>query len=119
MHSSGGVMLRVGNAVRIIGILAAASAALVSCNKAPPPPPSTAQVYANVPGGPHAVPAASASPADDGNWVMPGKDYAASRFSGLSQITPANVKKMSLAFTFSTGTTTGFEAPPLVVNGTM
>ena len=38
-----------------------------------------------------AVPAAAASPADDGNWTMPGKDYAATRFSGLSQITPANV----------------------------
>src|SRR6476646_8999083 len=119
MHLTGGVMLRVSAAVTATGILAAASAPLVSCSKAPAPPPSTAQVYANVPGGPHAVPAASASPADDGNWTMPGKDYAASRFSGLNQITPANVTKMSLAFTFSTGTTNGFEAPPLVVNGTM
>jgi PQQ-dependent dehydrogenase (methanol/ethanol family) len=112
-------MLRSSNAVTATGILALAAAALVSCNKTPAPPPSTAQVYANVSGGPHAVPAASASPADDGNWVMPGKDYAASRFSGLKDITPTNVKKMSLAFTFSTGTTNGFEAPPLVVNGTM
>lgn len=66
-----------------------------------------------------AVPAASASPKDDGNWTMPGKDYASSRFSALNQITPANVAKMGVAFTFSTGTTEGFEAPPLVVNNTM
>jgi PQQ-dependent dehydrogenase (methanol/ethanol family) len=66
-----------------------------------------------------AIPAAAASPADDGNWTMPGKDYASTRFSALNQITPANVGKLSVAFTFSTGTTEGFEAPPLVVNNTM
>ncbi|WP_223276738.1 hypothetical protein [Sphingomonas daechungensis] len=34
-----------------------------------------------------AIPAPSASPPDDGNWTMPGKDYASTRFSGLSQVT--------------------------------
>jgi lanthanide-dependent methanol dehydrogenase len=63
--------------------------------------------------------ASSAMPGDDGNWEQPGKDYAQSRFSGLTQITPANVRGLGLAFTFSTGTTKGFEAPPLVVDGTM
>ena len=66
-----------------------------------------------------AVPAAAASPADDGNWTMPGKDYASTRFSGLTQLNPANVAKLGVAFTFSTGTTEGFEAPPLVVGSTM
>jgi PQQ-dependent dehydrogenase (methanol/ethanol family) len=66
-----------------------------------------------------AIPAASASPADDGNWTMPGKDYASTRFSGLNQITSANVGKLQVAFTFSTGITEGFEAPPLVVDNVM
>jgi len=66
-----------------------------------------------------AVPASAASPPDDGNWTMPAKDYAATRFSGLTQITPANVAKLQVNFTFSTGTTEGFEAPPLVVGSTM
>jgi PQQ-dependent dehydrogenase (methanol/ethanol family) len=66
-----------------------------------------------------AVPAADASPPDDGNWTMPGKDYASTRFSGLNQITPANVAKLQVAMTFSTGTTEGFEAPPLVVDNIM
>ncbi len=66
-----------------------------------------------------AVPASAASPPDDGNWTMPGKDYGSSRFSGLNQITPGNVGKLQVAMTFSTGTTEGFEAPPLVVNNTM
>ena len=40
-------------------------------------------------------------------------------FPALNQITPANVAKLALSFTFSTATTHGYEAPPLVVNGTM
>jgi PQQ-dependent dehydrogenase (methanol/ethanol family) len=66
-----------------------------------------------------AVPPPEASPADDGNWTMPGKDYASTRFSGLNQITPTNVSRLQVAMTFSTGTTEGFEAPPLVVNNMM
>ena len=65
------------------------------------------------------IPAAAASPVDDGNWTMPSKDYASTRFSALNQINPSNVGKMQVAFTFSTGTTEGFEAPPLVVGSTM
>jgi lanthanide-dependent methanol dehydrogenase len=66
-----------------------------------------------------AVPARAAFPADDGNWTMPGKDYASTRFSALNQLTPANVAGLKVDFTFSTGTTEGFEAPPLVVGSTM
>ena len=69
---------------------------------------------------PHkAVPAPAASPPDDGNWTMPGKDYASTRFSALSQINPGNVAKLAPAFTFSTGAKEGFEAPQLVVGDTM
>jgi PQQ-dependent dehydrogenase (methanol/ethanol family) len=91
--------------------------ALPSCNKQPSS--STEPAPTGRTGGALAVPAAAASPADDGNWTMPGKDYASTRFSALNQITPANVGKLQVAFTFSTGTTEGFEAPPLVVNNTM
>ena len=66
-----------------------------------------------------AIAASAASPPDDGNWTMPSKDYAATRFSALNQVTPANVAGLKVEFTFSTGTTEGFEAPPLVVNNTM
>ena len=111
-------MRRVGTAVTVVGLIGCASA-LASCNKTPTAKSLGPQTYAQIPGGPHALPPAAASPADDGNWTMPGKDYASTRFSALNQITPANIGKLSLAFTFSTGTTKGFEAPPLVVNGTM
>jgi PQQ-dependent dehydrogenase (methanol/ethanol family) len=65
------------------------------------------------------IPASAASPRDDGNWTMPGKDYASTRFSGLTDINPSNVRNLHVALTFSTGTTEGFEAPPLVVGPTM
>jgi PQQ-dependent dehydrogenase (methanol/ethanol family) len=56
---------------------------------------------------------------DDGQWRMPAKNFAATRFSGLDQINAANVGQMQVAWTFSTGLTRGHEAAPLVVNNTM
>src|SRR5256884_9219419 len=56
---------------------------------------------------------------DDKQWVMPGKDYSASRFSTLTQITKDNVKNLRPAWTFSTGTLRGHEGAPLVVGSTM
>lgn len=63
--------------------------------------------------------AASVAQADNGNWEMPGKNHASTRFSAMREITPANVSRLRTAFTFSTGVNKGHEAPPLVVGGTM
>jgi PQQ-dependent dehydrogenase (methanol/ethanol family) len=112
------MMRRTGRALISIMVLVAGGSFLASCNKSDNSQ-SQAARYAALPGGPRTVPAAAAFPADDGNWTMPGKDYAASRFSALNQINAGNAAKLSLAFTFSTGTVNGFEAPPLVVGGTM
>ena len=64
---------------------------------------------------------AAAAPAgtNDGDWPMPARDYQATRFSPLGEITPANVGTLKLAFTFSTGVLRGHEAAPIVVNNTM
>lgn len=56
---------------------------------------------------------------DDGQWTRPAKDLASTRFSALDQINTGNVANLKLAFTFSTGTTRGLEAAPIVVNNTM
>jgi PQQ-dependent dehydrogenase (methanol/ethanol family) len=56
---------------------------------------------------------------DDNQWVMPAKDYASTRYSGLHQITTDNVKQLQPAWTFATGVLRGQEAAPLVVNNTM
>src|SRR4029078_10225113 len=82
------------------------------------PGPKATQQYASA-GSVKAIPAAAASPPDDGNWTMPAKEYAATRGSGLDEINPASVAKLAVSFTVSTGTTEGFEAPPLVVDNTM
>lgn len=48
-------------------------------------------------------PPAAAAPPEDGNWVMPGKNAASTRFSGLDQINDTNVAQLKVEFTFSTG----------------
>jgi PQQ-dependent dehydrogenase (methanol/ethanol family) len=57
--------------------------------------------------------------AENGEWSMPAKDYASTRFSGLDEITVDNVKDLKLAWTFSTGVTPGHEAAPVMVDDTL
>jgi lanthanide-dependent methanol dehydrogenase len=54
-----------------------------------------------------------------GEWTLPGRDYAGTRYSPLDQITAANAGNLRLAWSFSTGFARGFEGQPLVVDGTM
>ena len=68
------------------------------------------------------VAAAQTKPAaakEDGQWTMPGKDFGATRYSGLNQITPANAKGLKAVWSFSTGVLGGHEGQPLVVDKTM
>jgi lanthanide-dependent methanol dehydrogenase len=55
----------------------------------------------------------------DGDWPMPAKDYASTRYSTLADITTDNAARLTLASTFSTGVLRGHEAAPIVVAGTM
>src|SRR5262249_39169784 len=55
----------------------------------------------------------------DGNWTMPAKDYAATRYSALAQIKASNAKALHPVWSFSTGVLAGHEGQPLVVNNTM
>jgi PQQ-dependent dehydrogenase (methanol/ethanol family) len=61
------------------------------------------------------VPAAG----EDGQWTMPSKDYAATRYSGLAGITAQNASSLHPVWTFSTGVLGGHEGQPLVVGDTM
>ncbi|HET7464877.1 MAG TPA: PQQ-dependent dehydrogenase, methanol/ethanol family [Longimicrobium sp.] len=56
---------------------------------------------------------------EDGQWVMPSRDYANTRFSGLDQINASNVRTLRLAWTFSDDNEFGHEGAPLVVGSTM
>src|SRR3954463_6177881 len=61
----------------------------------------------------------AASPNEDGQWVMPTKDFANTRFSGLREITKENVKNLKVEFAISTGTEMGQESAPIVVQNTL
>jgi PQQ-dependent dehydrogenase (methanol/ethanol family) len=56
---------------------------------------------------------------DDGQWTRPGKDFAATRFSELREITARNVGKLRAVWNFSTGVLGGHEGQPLVVGSTL
>ena len=56
---------------------------------------------------------------NNGEWRLPARDYAASRYSPLAQIRPENAKNLHVAWTFSTGVLRGHEGQPLVVDNTM
>jgi lanthanide-dependent methanol dehydrogenase len=56
---------------------------------------------------------------DAKQWVMPAGSYDAQRHSALKQITAANVGKLQVAWTFSTGVLRGHEGAPLVVGDVM
>src|SRR6202142_2361112 len=53
------------------------------------------------------------------DWVMPTGDYANTRYSKLNQITAANVGKLQVAWTFSTGVLRGHEGGPLIIGDMM
>jgi len=63
--------------------------------------------------------ASSKADVEDGQWSMPSKDYAATRYSALSQITRSNAHGLHPVWTFSTGVLGGHEGQPLVVNDTL
>src|SRR6202051_1177591 len=56
---------------------------------------------------------------DPKGWVMPSGSYDNQRYSKLNQITAANVGKLQVAWTFSTGVLRGHEGGPLIVGNTM
>lgn len=56
---------------------------------------------------------------DDKQWVMPGKNYANTRYSHLNQINQDNVKDLRLAWSFSTGVLRGHEGNSLVIGDVM
>jgi PQQ-dependent dehydrogenase (methanol/ethanol family) len=92
--------------------------ALASCNR-PPAQQSQDTHRTQAAPAPGSIVPPSFIPNEDGQWTMPAKDYASTRFSSLDQINATNVANLKVAWTFSTGNTRGHEAAPLVVNNTM
>ena len=59
------------------------------------------------------------APKDDGQWSMPSKNYASTRFSAMTEINGGNVRNLQPIVTFSLGVNKGQEAAPIVVDNTM
>ena len=55
--------------------------------------------------------------ADPNNWAMQAGDMYNQRYSKLTQITPDNVRQLTLAWAFQTGQTQQIKATPILVNG--
>jgi PQQ-dependent dehydrogenase (methanol/ethanol family) len=93
-----------------------------ACSSKPPeqsrtPPAALPPTQASGTGQATVPPFAAAT--EDGQWTMPAKDYASTRYSGLEEINTGNVKNLRVSWTFSTGVNRGQEAAPLVVGNTM
>jgi len=82
---------------------------------APAPPAPTPAVMRNY----QPVTAERLKNPEPGNWLQVRGTYNGWGYSPLDQITPANVKQLSLAWVFSTGAVNAHEAAPLVNNGAM
>src|SRR5580704_5542261 len=61
-------------------------------------------------------PATLLNPTPD-SWPIYHGDYSGQRHSLLSQITPANVRELTLAWAFQTGQTTQIKSSPIVASG--
>jgi quinohemoprotein ethanol dehydrogenase len=98
-------MRRIGSALLVIGLLAAA---VGLAGAAPSPGPAAVD----------AVRMANAS-ADQANWLAPGRTYDEQRFSPLTQINVDTVGKLGIAWYADLGTDRGVEASPLVIDGVL
>src|SRR5947209_17815347 len=83
-----------------------------SATPVPGPMPEVLQRYAP-------VTAARLRQPEDANWLLFRRTYDGWGYSPLEQITPANVGRLELAWSFATGQVEGHQAPPIVNNGVM
>jgi lanthanide-dependent methanol dehydrogenase len=104
-----------GRATRLVVFACGSALALGGCS----PKGSDARAQSINPPNLRAAIAADATAPEDGQWARPAKDYASSRYSGLSEINTSNVQNLKVATTFSTGVLRGQEAAPVVVNNMM
>ncbi len=111
--------MHTGGLVRRLSACLAALLILFNCRKAEPVRRSSFPFLERFHTAPDVRTDLTSIQQDDGQWIMPAKNYASTRYSGLDQINAANAKNLRVAWTFSMGSVRGEEAAPLVVNNTM
>jgi lanthanide-dependent methanol dehydrogenase len=100
-------------------VLAAGLSTALACGvaRAADPPPAVVHTGGTVTTPP--PPMRMIAPLPNGEWTLPSGDLANTRYSPLDQITTANVAKLQVKTTLSTGIPHGHEGGPLVVGHTM
>ncbi len=81
------------------------------------PPPASWHVEENALAPPPRV--RLVAPVPDGEWTLPNGDLANTRYTGLAQVTRANVKDLKMVSAVSTGIPHGHEGDPLLVGNTL
>jgi alcohol dehydrogenase (cytochrome c) len=99
-----------------LAVLAAMAAASFG---QPGPPPAQAPPMPKVLENYQLVTADRLKKPEDGNWLSIRRTYDGWGYSPLNQITPANVSKLKLMWSFSTGETRVHESAAIVNNGVM
>jgi len=94
------------------GVSAQQTIAPASATPVPGPMPDVLQKYAPV------TDARLRQP-EDANWLLFRRTYDGWGYSPLSQITPSNIGRLQLVWSFATGQVEGHQAPPIVNNGVM
>src|ERR1700732_4752953 len=94
------------------GVSAQQTIAPASATPVPGPMPEVLAKYA-------AVTAERLRNPEDENWLLFRRTYDGWGYSPLSQITPSNVGRLQLVWSFATGQVEGHQAPPIVNNGVM
>src|SRR5215831_1127200 len=61
----------------------------------------------------------AAAPDEPQNWLMYSGNYSSTRYSPLTQITPANVKNLKLQWVYQSPVAGNWQTTPLVVDGIM
>ncbi len=56
---------------------------------------------------------------DTANWILPAKSYTGNHYTDATQVSPANVSGLHLAWTFHVDDPGPMETSPMVYNGTM
>ena len=56
---------------------------------------------------------------DTANWILPHKSYSANNYTQATQISPANVRNLHLAWKFDVDDSGPLEVSPIIYNGTM
>src|SRR5437016_2759114 len=95
-----------------LGVSAQQTIAPVSATPVPGPVPEVLKNYTP-------VTAERLKKPEDGNWLMFRRTYDGWGYSPLEQITPANVRRLQLVWSSTTGQVEGHQAPPIVNNGVM